>query len=161
MTNSSRQHDTIHDFIKDNDQNRWCYDYVDIPQDYEPLLCDLTKGQVILISDGSYNPKNNYSSAAWILEGKTSSLHFSGRVITPGQAEIQSAYRSELAGILAAVSFINTVAAFHKITTSVTLLCNCETGLEKSFSRKPLTLKDSSYDLLQAIHYELTHTTIQ
>jgi hypothetical protein len=52
MTNSSRQHDTIHDFIKDNDQNRWCYDYVDIPQDYEPLLCDLTKGQVILISDG-------------------------------------------------------------------------------------------------------------
>jgi hypothetical protein len=43
----------------------------------------------------------------------------------------------------------------------VTLLCNCETGLEKSFSRKPLTLKDSSYDLLQAIHYELTHTIIQ
>jgi hypothetical protein len=62
---------------------------------------------------------------------------------------------------LAAVSLINKVALFHKINTAVTLLCDCETGLDKAFSGKPLTLKDSSYDLLQAIRYELSHTTIQ
>jgi hypothetical protein len=50
---------------------------------------------------------------------------------------------------LAAVSLINKVALFHKINTAVTLLCDCETGLDKAFSGKPLTLKDSSYDLLQ------------
>jgi hypothetical protein len=121
----------------------------------------MMEGQVILISDGSYSPTDNYGTAAWILEGKLSNLQMSGKIVTPGQAPAQSAYRSELAGILAAVSAINALAKFHSVNTAITLLCDCEKGLEKAFSKNTLALQDSSYDLLQAIHYELDHSSIQ
>jgi hypothetical protein len=153
---------TFSDYLQRSERsNRWCFNYVDIPQDYELLLSDMMEGHVILISDGSYNPTDNYGTAAWILEGKLSNLQMSGKIITPGQATVQSAYRSELAGILAAVSIINELAKFHSVNTSITLLCDCEKGLEKAFSKNSLALQDSSYDLLQAIHYKLEHSSIQ
>jgi hypothetical protein len=106
-------------------------------------------------------PQDNFGTAAWILEGKRSTLQISGRVTTPGQDITQSAYRSELAGILAAITVINALASFHNIHSSITILCDCEKGLEKAFSNRTLSLQDSCYELLQAIHYELKNSLIQ
>jgi hypothetical protein len=94
------------------------------------------------------------------MEGTSSRQQIVGRVITPGQDNEQSSYRSELSGILAALTFINTLATFHKISVPLTLRCDCETGVEKSFSRKTPTLQDNCYDLLAAIHDEVQHTLI-
>jgi hypothetical protein len=140
FTEVSREppHTTFYNNLQQSERpNRWCFDYVDIPKDYELLLSDMMEGQVILISDGSYSPSDNYGTAAWILEGKLSNLQMSGRIVTPGQANLQSAYRSELAGILAAVSVISALAKFHSVNTAITLLCDCEKGLEKAFSKNP------------------------
>jgi hypothetical protein len=114
-----------------------------------------------LVSDGSYHPIKHQGTAAWILEGTKSSIQIIGRVVTPGHDTTQSAYRSELAGILATITVLNTLLSFHKITSTLTLRCDCETGIHKAFDlRHKPTLQDSSYDLLQAIHYELSHTNI-
>jgi hypothetical protein len=55
---------------------------------------------------------------AWILEGKASNILLTGRVVTPGEETMQSAYRSELAGIVAALSIIKTLASFHERNNS-------------------------------------------
>jgi hypothetical protein len=155
-------HDSFHELLQDKDRrNPWCYQHVQIPQIYDSLLSDIQDGQVILISNGSYTPHDNYGTAAWMLEGKRSKLHISGRIITPGQVNMQSAYRSELAGILAAITVLNALTSFHNINSSITILCDCEKGLEKAFSNRPLSLQDSCYDLLHAIHYELKNSLIQ
>jgi hypothetical protein len=95
------------------------------------------------------------------MEGISSNLQMSGRVITPGQASDLSAYRCELSGLLAATTVINAFARFHKISTIATIHCDCISGLEKAFGVKPITLQDPSHDLLKAIRHELIHPPIQ
>jgi hypothetical protein len=141
--------------------NSWCFDHFSLPSNYEEILPEITTGDILLVSDGSYHPTKHQGTAAWILKGTKSSIQIIGRVVTPGHDTTQSTYRSELAGILATITVLNTLLSFHKITSTLTLRCDCETGLRKAFdlSHKP-TLQDSCYDLLQAIHYELSHTNI-
>jgi hypothetical protein len=102
---------------------QWCFEYSDIPQGYEPILQDIVHGNIWLISDGSYH-LTQYGTAAWILEGITSNIQLVGRVIIPGQAADLSAYRCELARILAAITVINTLASYHKITCEITIQCH-------------------------------------
>jgi hypothetical protein len=142
-------------------RNTWCFDYLDIPTDLEPLLQDIRQGTTILISDGSYNPLHRRGTAAWVLEGTTSLAQISGRVITPGRDSEISAYRSELSGMLAAITVINALAKHHNIFAKVKLRCNCKKGLKKAFDTVYPTLTDKSNDLLKVIHHEVHNGNIQ
>jgi hypothetical protein len=142
-------------------RNTWCFDYFDIPTDLDPLMQDIVQGTIILISDGSYNPTNHRGTAAWLLEGTTSSTQISGRVITPGRDSDISAYRSKLSGILATITVINALAKHHNISTKVMLRCDCEKGLEKAFDTAHPSLKDKSNNLLKAIHHKVNNSNIQ
>jgi hypothetical protein len=143
-------------------KNTWCTTFLEIPSLYSPLLPDIQSGSVLVVSDGSYNPTTKLGTAAWILEGRLSNIQISGSVITPGSASEQSAYRSELAGILVAITVINALASFHNLKTSLTLHCDCESGLKKVFREfRPIHMHDSNHDILKAIHYELCHSNIK
>jgi hypothetical protein len=151
----------MYSYIQDKTiTNHWCFWDIDIPESYGSILDDMKQGHIIIVSDGSFHPSTKTGCAAWIMEGTSSRQQIVGCVITPGQDDEQSSYRSELSGILAALTFINTLATFHKISVPLTLRCDCETGVEKSFSRKTPTLQDNCYDLLAAIHDEVQHTLI-
>jgi hypothetical protein len=140
--------------------NPWCFDYIDFPTNIEELVQDIQAGEVWIISDGSYNPARQFGTAAWLLEGKLSKLQISGTVITPGDATELSAYRCELAGILAAITVINEIALSHDLSASLTLFCDCESGIDKAFFNFKPTLHDASHDLLKAIHYKRSKTRI-
>jgi hypothetical protein len=117
-------------------------------------------GQVLIISDGSYNPTSQRGTAAWILESTNSNLHIIGKIRTPGVKTVLSAYRCELAGILSAIMVLNSLARFHNIPASLTLQCDCESGLNKAFGKDRVSLNDSNFDLLKAIHYEINQLNI-
>jgi hypothetical protein len=36
--------------------NPWCFEFLDFPAEYDPLLSDIMNGHIVLISDGSYHP---------------------------------------------------------------------------------------------------------
>jgi hypothetical protein len=135
--------------------NQWCFENLEIPTDYQPLLNEIRAGQVWLVSDGSFFPSLKYGSAAWILEGKTSKLRIMGRVITPGESAIQSSYRSELTGILAAITVMNALTRLHNIHAVLNLHCDCKSGLKKGFSLSTTSFNDSSFDIIRSIHQEL------
>jgi hypothetical protein len=142
--------------------NPWCFDHVDFPYSYEPLLQDITNGKVWIISDGSYNKKLHCGTAAWILEGKTLNKRILGKIITPGSASDLTAYRCELARILAAVTVINAIAFTFNVKVSLTLFCDCEKGIYKAFQENSsIQLHDACHDILKAIRYELSFEQIK
>jgi hypothetical protein len=151
------QYDCFFSYINNfSVQNLWCYEYLDIPSHYVPLINDIKNGEVWIISDGSYDPASQCGTAAWIIEG-TSTLQITGQVITTGAKEVQSAYRSELTGILAAITVISNLAYYHSLNMALTILCDCEKGIQQVFySSKPITLNDSCNDLLKAIRHKIS-----
>jgi hypothetical protein len=101
-------------------------------------------------------------AAAWILEGISTSIQIWGKSITPGEATDLSDYRSELAGILAAMTVINSLACFHGISSSITIHCDCQTAIAKAFdSLTTIKLHDVSHDLLKATQHEKTSSQIR
>jgi hypothetical protein len=44
--------------------NVWCFDSLEFSHDYEPLLKEIELGQVVLVSDGSYDPRTKRGAAA-------------------------------------------------------------------------------------------------
>lgn len=154
-------YECLRTFISSKTTNPWCFQFLHIPQSYEPLLQDIRSGSLWVVSDGSYHPTHQFGTAAYILEGTQSRINITGAVITPGASSDQSAYRSELVGILAAVSVVNALASFHQITAKITIHCNCQTGIVKALNlkNKP-SLGDASFDLLQAIQHEIKNSPI-
>jgi hypothetical protein len=133
--------------------NPWCYEFLEIPSNCDRLMQEIEQGPIWLVSDGSFNPSMHTGTAAWILEGISSKVQISGKIITPGEPTDQSAYCSELAGILATVTAINFITTYYNVTGTITLHCDCEKGIEKAFNLNRIpTLQDSSHDILKAIH---------
>jgi hypothetical protein len=156
-----KEYNCLYSFIQDKAlRNPWCFEDVTIPEFYGPILEDMKQGNILVISDSSFQPSYKRGCAAWILEGTTCQQQITGRVITPGGDEDHSAYCSELSGILAALSVTNRIAKFHNITFPAVLMCDCEIGVERSFGTTRLTIQDPCYDLLTAIHDELSDSLI-
>jgi hypothetical protein len=66
-------YDSIYEYIDCSvTQNHWCYDNIEVPNDYRPLLQDIKNGNTYMVNDGSFHPTNKCGTAAWIIEGKTS-----------------------------------------------------------------------------------------
>jgi hypothetical protein len=141
--------------------NPWCFKDIVFPDILAPLLQDLENGTVRLVCDGSFDPSSCTGAAAWVLEGVTSDTLIEGKIVTPGEPIDHSAYRSELAGILAAMSVLNAVASFYGIRCTITVHCDCKSAIERAFSSiRPIKLHDASHDLLHAIQHEKTSTYI-
>jgi hypothetical protein len=113
--------------------NPWCFEDIEFPEDYLEILQDLNKGTVRLVCHGSFNPSSDTGAAAWTLEGISTSVQIWGKIVTPGDATDHLAYRSELAGIRAAMTVINSFTSFHGISSLITIHCDCQTAIEKAF----------------------------
>jgi hypothetical protein len=85
----------------------WCFAYCNIPNDRQAIAAAIKRRSTIAVSDGSY--KNQYGTAAVIIEGDTSLHRIIAKVITPGGAQDHSSYRSET------LTIINHLCAFHNI----------------------------------------------
>ena len=113
----------------------------------------------IIISDGSYN--GTKASFAYIAQPITVTvplqqvefetiLHGTGDVF--GSTGDVNAYRAELTGILAAITFTNTICTKFNIKNGTcTMYCDNKGALSASFGHKKPTPRWSSYDLVRQI----------
>jgi hypothetical protein len=74
---------------------------------------DLRRGSAIVVSDGSY--KDQKGTAAIVIEGRKSGLRIASVVRVPGDRDVQCTYRSEAAGILAAVQMVEAMATYANV----------------------------------------------
>ncbi len=109
--------------------------------------------EAIAVSDGSF--KNEYGTAAWVIEGESSDSRMCDQVIAPGGPQDQSPYRSELTGIYSILLMVNKLCQYYEIKDGeIELACDGLSAHDKAFSYVSiLHVDDSNYRLLGVIQY--------
>jgi hypothetical protein len=154
--------DTFSQYIKGAvEGEKWCFAHLDMTDDGTILAKAISQGDAITISDGSF--QDTYGTAAWVLEGSDSAGRMRGAVIVPGNANDQSAYRSELAGIYSILVAVTKLCNFFDIQQgAIELGCDGQSALDKAFNHVALIrIEDANHDLLQAIRSLWACSSIQ
>ena len=130
------------------------------------LARDLGAGHCRFVSDGSFYPSHQRGAAATILQGLSPRSEIVLSAPTPGTPDKQSAYRSELMGILLSVVVCRGLCEFYRVptdsTTAVTIACDGESALRQGImeAEAPLRTSAQHYDLILAIRLHLKHISV-
>jgi hypothetical protein len=108
-------------------------------------------GSSIAVSDGSF--KQARGTASFVIEAKNSKGRLRGDNIVAGQPGDQSAYRSELSGLLGIVVTVCEICKVHRIVEGrITVACDGEEALLRAFDPdRYTTTKSQNFDLILGI----------
>ena len=122
----------------------------------------IREGTAVGVSDGSF--KEEYGTAAWVLENKTGTQRIMGHLVSPGFNSDQSAYRSEISGLYAMVMMTEAIIKVWNIQEGgITLGCDGKSALRQALSIQDVTIKSGqqSHDLLSGIHGYINDSKIE
>ena len=127
----------------------WAPDQVKVEGNVMVLSEALAKGNLRVVSDGSY--KRKLGTAAATLT--TQELHDSITIVAQvtGLKDDQSAYRSELMGLLCGLVGIQWLEDVYKTRGKVTVVCDGLSALNHALEDHLLHPKQPQFDLLSAI----------
>jgi hypothetical protein len=131
QTDGTHLTDTFLSFLSGiNAEARWVVQNVEIVGNWENWA---REGEHRLqgVSDGSF--KDRFGTAAFILVSPDDpTLYIKGMVITPGRPEDQNAYRSELAGMIYAITVIQwAVQKFYRLQSGqIEVACDGRSALQ-------------------------------
>jgi hypothetical protein len=131
---------------------QWFLGKVNMAQGVQYIVDAIKWGEAIAVSDGSF--MDLYGTVTWVKEGYSMDGRITGRIITPENAEVKSAYRSEFMvdGILAIFTMVQNLDNFFILTgRGVELDSDGISALDKAFSTYPLNTKDSNFFLMSTI----------
>ena len=110
----------------------WLHCTVEQSDSITSLLEDIRNGSSRCVSDGSYNPHTQIGTASWIIESHNQLEYIRGTSIVPGHHSIQSAYRSELVGLLALLEQLHNFTIDYSIMDGeTTIACDGVNALDK------------------------------
>ena len=110
---------------------KWFMSYLSSSPRTDRLLHHLLHGTALAVSDGSYFPIHKVGACAWVVATPDGTQWISGGGIVPGTADDQSAYRSELAGQVGIVAFLEALIFEDNPDLSITTLCDGISALQK------------------------------
>ena len=134
-----------------DDDFGWVPEYISIEGDEQVLLDALEKGKLRMVSDGSF--KQQVGTAAVQLRTKRGGHAIWIKCRTPGKREDQSAYRSELIGLLAGILVTSWLRLRLQTIKKprVRVACDGIAALRRAFSTWPLSPTAPHFDLLSSI----------
>jgi hypothetical protein len=107
---------------------------------------EISQGHGIAVSDGSFD--NQRGTALLVIEGCTSDERILADVMVPGEPDIQCAFRSEAAGILAAIQLVHALLQFYNIQQgSITMYCDGKSALQRCFSDR-VNINSPHWDII-------------
>ena len=119
------------------------------------LVAGIAAGIASIASDRSFNPESLIGPAgtsAILLAPSTkcsTKVYVKGNNWVTGAAEDQSAYRSELAGVIAVLTIIDVLVRHHDITEgAVTIALDGDSALIQSGGDWPLSVEQPSFDYI-------------
>jgi hypothetical protein len=116
----------------------------------QPIAEEILLGKAIAVSGGSY--KKGVGSAAWLLQGHSGKGRICNTISVPGSVDIQSSFRSKLAGKYATIFSVSRICQLHNILAgSIELGCNGVLALWAIQLDVTLNFNHSNYDLLATI----------
>jgi hypothetical protein len=113
----------------------------------------IKEGTLKVVSDGSYLDTHKAGTAAWILE-TPEGLSTSGRMIIPGNQQVQGSYRSELGGMYGGLAHVHLICKHLHLTTGKIILGCDGLGAVKIIDRElnVTKCKLEQFDLIRAIN---------
>jgi hypothetical protein len=128
----------------------WAWEHLAIIN-CDQVLQAITNGTCFGVSDGSF--KAQFGTAAWTLTTPDDHGNISGCCTVPGSPDVQSSYRSELAGLYAMVHIVATLCSYHHLSTgSVTLYCDGKGPIHRvSHSSWTTWATEDHFDLIASI----------
>ena len=111
---------------------KWLYHQTSRSRRIDKVINDIKNGKAISVSDGSYYSDTRTGAAAWIIESEDATQFIRGESIVPGAKEIQSAYRSEVTGLLAIIDKLQLLSTEYNITEgAIVIACDGITALTR------------------------------
>lgn len=130
---------------------------VKIPNDNcEALAEAVSRGTARIVSDGSFDPDSKRGTAALFMTSGESKLNLLKAAIwTFGHKEDQSAYRSELTGVILGLSIIATMVEYFDLTKGeVEFAFDNKSGEHKVKNlTEDIHITNKCFDLLQDIKH--------
>ena len=151
----------LRDWMKDQRGEEWVFTNVSMTDKIDKIISDIQLGTAVGVSDGSY--KEASGTAAWVLEDSTGEQSIVGRLISPGFASDQSAYRSEISGIYGMVAMVEGIASVWQLKEGkITLGCDgIQAGLQSlDVINRKIVCTQQSFDLLSGIRGYLRDSNI-
>jgi hypothetical protein len=123
------------------------------------VASDIANGNGFAACDGSY--KEGKGTASTVVEGKSAGPKIYTSVMVPGDTEDQSAYRSELAGILATIQMVNAICEYRGVQQgSITICCDGKSALFQSFHEN-IQVDTAQFDILVQSRAELKKSPVR
>ena len=137
----------------------WILDELDLVGNPMDVVNSIQAGDASAISDGSFKDLSGAAGFSIVCRKTGSSL--TGRHTVQGPACAQSAYRSELSGILGVQKLVQLLTIHYGISTGgITLACDGLSALQQAFFDGPVNPTRPQFDLLQTIRRNFKHSTI-
>ena len=137
----------------------WATKYLQMTDNGHHIAKAILLGKAITVSDGSY--KDDYGTAAFVLEGETHVGRITGQLCVPGAPEDHSSHRSELAGMIGALIVILAICQLHDINEGqVTIGCDGQAALKALYDLFHPKANSKDFDLRvegRAVIEELKH----
>lgn len=123
--------------------------YLESTDQLDRLFQDFSNGSVIAVSDGSYYPQRNKAACAWLIESSCRSQWILGSMAIPGGTDTDySAYRSELAGLLAISVTIKLLSSNLRQPKHLIIGCDGQAALNTlSLKKDNLKASDKHADI--------------
>ena len=137
----------------------WAFQALEVV-DGQAVAAAIQNGTCTGVSDGSF--KNSFGTASWTIQGEDTERRIRGSCITPGNPEVQSAYRSELAGLYGIVSMIELICMYFMIEKgTVEVGCDGLQALKQATFNSDITNpKYPQFDLISAIRQAMRRCPI-
>jgi len=133
------------------DSIRWTLDKWGVEGDIDEILEGIVSGTAALVADGSFDKQ--VGTASGYLESKPHGATIWFEHMTSGSAEDQSAYRSELGGMLGSAVLLWSISKAWKVTSgSCSLSCDNDESLEKTKGFEfPCSISAPHVDLIRDV----------
>ena len=136
-----------------NVETKWFSHGLNLPQSLEQFVQELYAGRAVGVSDGSYDPDNGLSSAAWIIYTPDGQA-LDGAGMVPGTVLDHNSYRGELGGLLAQLQTLQKIEDIYPGQEyDVIVACDGESALMKALTtpRDKISSSNRAYDILSRI----------
>jgi hypothetical protein len=139
----------------------WAHEIQCSDEDALAIIQNIGTTGGLVVSDGSF--KDLHGAASIVLEGVRYGTRVGTSVTVPGDPAVQCAYRSEAAGILAAIQLVNALAQYFGLSQGqCTLGCDGQSALNQCFFQSTgFQVNIPHFDIISEARQELQSSLIQ
>jgi hypothetical protein len=149
----------LHELNITEPHNTWILDELEVSGLCQDVTKSIEQGTARAVSNGSF--KDSLGAAAFCIVSPETGSYVQGCHTVQGSGKSQSAYRSELSGILGIQRLATLLQKQYQLTTRrIRLACDGLSALRQSFFHSPAVPTRPQFDYLQVIRKNVNASSL-